>query len=57
MTDADLVGYPVLVVVGRSWAAAGACEVQCRRLGVRETVKLEALPGFVRGVLERYDQI
>ncbi|TDZ22983.1 putative proline--tRNA ligase [Colletotrichum orbiculare MAFF 240422] len=40
MKDADLVGYPVVVVIGRAWKEAGRCELQCRRLGVKETVAL-----------------
>ncbi len=35
MKDADLVGYPVVVVVGKYWAEHGECEVQCRRLGIK----------------------
>ncbi|TDZ28600.1 Proline--tRNA ligase [Colletotrichum spinosum] len=41
MRDADLVGYPVVVVIGRAWKEAGRCELQCRRLGVKETVALD----------------
>jgi prolyl-tRNA synthetase len=53
MNDADLVGYPVIVVVGRSWKKEGKVEVQCRRLGVKEAVELGDLSGFVKGLLER----
>ncbi|MCJ1327491.1 hypothetical protein MMC10_004160 [Thelotrema lepadinum] len=53
MKDADLIGYPVLVILGRAWAKEGKCEVQCRRLGVREDVAPEILPGFVHSLLDK----
>jgi prolyl-tRNA synthetase len=53
MRDADLVGYPVIVVVGRAWKNERICEVQCRRLGVRENVASKGLYGFVRKLLEQ----
>ncbi|KAE9376793.1 prolyl-tRNA synthetase [Stipitochalara longipes BDJ] len=51
MQDADLVGYPVIVIVGRSWKAERKCEVQCRRLKLREEVVIGELAGFVRAIL------
>ncbi|GAM87707.1 hypothetical protein ANO11243_057340 [Dothideomycetidae sp. 11243] len=36
--DADLIGYPVVVVVGRTYQGTGKVEVQCRQLGVKETL-------------------
>jgi len=53
MNDADLVGYPVVVVVGKYWADGREVEVQCRRLGVRERVKVDALPGAVHALLDQ----
>ncbi|KAI5205325.1 prolyl-tRNA synthetase [Aureobasidium subglaciale] len=38
LNDADLVGYPLIVVLGRAWKGEGKVEVQCRRLGVKEEV-------------------
>lgn len=52
MRDADLVGYPIIVVVGRSWEKKGMCEVQCRRLDTREEVPLELVPEFVDELLD-----
>lgn len=43
LNDADLIGYPFILVLGKAWKARGAVEVQCRRLGVREEVVLEEL--------------
>lgn len=43
LNDADLIGYPFIVVLGKAWKARGAVEVQCRRLGVKEEVELTDL--------------
>lgn len=51
MRDADLVGYPVIVVVGRRWKAERVCEVQCRRLHLRQEVAIGDLADFVRAAL------
>lgn len=51
MQDSDLVGYPVIVVVGRSWRSARMCEIQCRRLNIREDVPLDRILEFVRSIL------
>jgi prolyl-tRNA synthetase len=53
MKDADLVGYPVIVVVGRRWKAESICEVQCRRLQLRQEVAIEELSDYVRSLLAR----
>ncbi|KAJ5995157.1 hypothetical protein N7481_002134 [Penicillium waksmanii] len=51
--DADLIGYPVLVVVGNGWKKNQTLEVQCRRLGVKEDVSMDNLPTFVEGLLSQ----
>lgn len=51
MGDADLVGYPIIVVVGRGWKKGKVCEVQCRRLEVHQDVAIGDLPTFVRSLL------
>lgn len=43
LNDADLIGYPFILVLGKAWKARGAVEVQCRRLGMKEEVQLESL--------------
>ncbi|KAK0656011.1 hypothetical protein B0T16DRAFT_398289 [Cercophora newfieldiana] len=53
LADADLVGYPIIVVLGREWSDSGRVEVQCRRLRVKEAVSLEDLPKFVNKLHER----
>ena len=51
LKDADLIGYPVIVVLGRAWKKEKKCEVQCRRLKLREEVSLNDLRRFVTSVL------
>jgi len=51
LKDADLIGYPVIVVVGRDWKKERKIEVQCRRLGLKESVPSDGLRGFVEGLL------
>ncbi|KAI0206431.1 class II aaRS and biotin synthetase [Astrocystis sublimbata] len=51
LKDADLVGYPVIVVMGRKWTSDRLCEVQCRRLGSVENVPLEQLQDHVNKLL------
>ncbi|KAJ3527561.1 hypothetical protein NM208_g10643 [Fusarium decemcellulare] len=53
MNDADMIGYPIMVVLGHAFKKTGACEVQCRRLSVKENVKIEELPGFISGLLDQ----
>lgn len=52
MKDADLIGYPVFVLLGRAWQKEGKVEVQCRRKGGLKTiVGLDELRGFVQALL------
>lgn len=53
MRDADLVGYPVIVVVGRKWTKEKMCEVQCRRLNIREEIPLQLVPKYVDQLLDQ----
>ena len=53
MNDADLIGYPVLVLLGRSWAKERSCELQCRRLNVKKNVPLDDLHTCVRELLDQ----
>ena len=51
--DADMIGYPVIIVVGRGYRN-GTCEVQCRRLdNLKEDVPLDQLYPFVSSLLDR----
>lgn len=52
LKDADMIGYPVIVIMGRKWGdEERACEVQCRRLGVKEDVPAAGLYDFVTKLL------
>lgn len=53
LNDADAIGYPVIVVAGRSWRLQKKLELQCRRLGVKEAVPLDRLGPRVQEILER----
>ncbi|KAF7886502.1 uncharacterized protein EAF01_011180 [Botrytis porri] len=52
MKDADLIGYPIVVLLGRKWKE-GLCEVQCRRLDVKEDIRAEDLKNFVGKLLNQ----
>lgn len=47
LNDADMIGYPVIVILGRAWAEQKV-EVQCRQLRVKTTIDV----GEVRGVVD-----
>ncbi|MCJ1273581.1 hypothetical protein MMC21_001374 [Puttea exsequens] len=51
LKDADMIGYPVIIVIGRDWENGRECEVQCRRLAYREVVEAEMLPSIVNHLL------
>ncbi|KAI1489379.1 hypothetical protein F5X96DRAFT_679803 [Biscogniauxia mediterranea] len=53
LKDADLVGYPVIVIVGKRWTSEGICEVQCRRLAVTSHVSYKELPAHINGLLSQ----
>lgn len=51
--DADLIGYPVILILGRAWKKDRRVEVQCRRLHVKEDVKIDKLREVVMSILEK----
>ncbi|KAK9413621.1 hypothetical protein SUNI508_11830 [Seiridium unicorne] len=53
MNDADVIGYPVIVLLGRRWDADRVCEVQCRRLSLKEDVPFDELPVYVSKILSQ----
>lgn len=53
LRDADLIGYPVIVVLGRGWKANQQVEVQCRRLGFKTEMGIDALGGQVIDLLKQ----
>ncbi|KAK0703844.1 hypothetical protein B0T26DRAFT_657110 [Lasiosphaeria miniovina] len=50
LTDADLIGFPLIVVLGREWRTGKRVEVQCRPLGIKEAVTISDLPQFIRNL-------
>jgi prolyl-tRNA synthetase len=55
LRDADLIGYPVILVLGRGWKERRVVEVQCRRLGVKKEVELENVRSEVASLLEEVE--
>ncbi|KAK0383301.1 hypothetical protein NLU13_9214 [Sarocladium strictum] len=53
MRDADTIGYPILVVLGKEWKQQGMCEVQCRRLSVKDKVPVDQVQDVVRKLLDQ----
>ncbi|RCI11444.1 hypothetical protein L249_7338 [Ophiocordyceps polyrhachis-furcata BCC 54312] len=53
MQDADLIGYPITVVLGRAWRDGGTCEVQCRSLGVKEDVAVDDMGSYLENLLSQ----
>lgn len=53
LKDADTIGYPVVVVMGRTWEEKRMCSVQCRRLSSVCDVPEEELAMHVRQLLDQ----
>ncbi len=53
LREADLIGYPVIIFLGKAWRQRGDFEVQCRRLKVKQNVPGAELSRFVRSLLEK----
>ena len=51
--DADTIGYPIIVILGRGWKSDRECEVQCRRLTIKERISANNLKAFVKGLLQQ----
>ncbi|KAK3330273.1 hypothetical protein B0H66DRAFT_543291 [Apodospora peruviana] len=50
LTDADLVGFPLVVVLGREWLASKRVEIQCRRLGIKDVIGVNELPDVIKTI-------
>ncbi|PHH53254.1 Proline--tRNA ligase [Ceratocystis fimbriata CBS 114723] len=53
LKDADLAGYPILVVVGKAFRELGQCEVQCRALDIKETKSVGELSAYICELLQK----
>ncbi|KAI9691929.1 MAG: hypothetical protein M1822_008002 [Bathelium mastoideum] len=54
LKDADLIGYPIVVILGKSWSKSKLAEVKCPALGSNDLVPLEALAGYIAERLINY---
>lgn len=52
MKDADMIGYPVIIVVGKAFDQ-GKVEVQCRRLRIKQDVDVDGVVGLVHDLLKQ----
>jgi prolyl-tRNA synthetase len=52
LKDADMIGYPVIIILGRAWAEQRV-EVQCRRLNVKATVNVSDVRNLVEDLLRQ----
>ncbi|MFW6457759.1 MAG: proline--tRNA ligase, partial [Planctomycetota bacterium] len=50
--DADLIGFPIRVVIGRGYLSSGKLELQVRKTGTQEDVAPEDLAGRVHEIIE-----
>ncbi|MGK7345750.1 MAG: proline--tRNA ligase [Candidatus Nitrospinota bacterium M3_3B_026] len=55
--DADLVGYPVQVVVGKKSVARGEAEIKTRKTGEKVSVPLEGVVPAVREIMEALSEV
>ncbi|KAI1907549.1 hypothetical protein LOZ65_006757 [Ophidiomyces ophidiicola] len=54
MRDADLIGFPVILILGRAWVLERKVEVQCRRLNnLCKNICLNDLSSFVSMLLKK----
>ena len=51
LKDADLIGYPVVVVLGKGWMKNKLVEIQCRRLKLKEQISLDEALGRIQEIL------
>jgi prolyl-tRNA synthetase len=53
MQDADLIGYPVTIILGKAWRESKTCEIQCRSLSLKQNVAANDVPKFLQQLLHR----
>lgn len=51
--DAVMIGYPVVMAIGRQWRKDGLIEIECRRLNLKELVPLKDAASRVRTILSQ----
>ena len=55
LTDAELIGCPLRVVVGKKSLAEGKFEVQVRKTGAEESIQVEGATDAITGLLDTID--
>ncbi|KAK4508636.1 hypothetical protein PRZ48_002375 [Zasmidium cellare] len=53
LNDADLIGYPFILIMGKAWKERRSLELQCRRLGIKEEINVDHLHGKLKDYSER----
>ena len=53
LKDCELIGYPFILMVGKSWVKEGKVEVECRRTGSKWFVTPNELEEVFKGVTEK----
>lgn len=53
INDADTTGYPVAVILGKGWRKDRTCEIQCRRLSVKEDIPVDQVPAYLKELLAK----
>ncbi|KAF2171925.1 hypothetical protein M409DRAFT_18156 [Zasmidium cellare ATCC 36951] len=53
LNDADLIGFPFILVMGKAWNERRAVELQCRRLGLKEEIPVELVPSQIKDYSEK----
>ena len=53
LKDADLIGFPIVVILGSQFSQQGLCEVSIPRLGTRDMVEMGGLRGYIATRLDR----
>lgn len=53
MQDADVIGYPVTIILGKAWRENRTCEIQCRSLSLKENVAADDVPAFLEQLLRK----
>ncbi|KAL8859447.1 MAG: hypothetical protein Q9178_004125 [Gyalolechia marmorata] len=53
LKDADLIGFPIVVILGSQFSQQGLCEVSIPRLGTRDKVEMDGLRDYIGTRLDR----
>ncbi|KAL8959266.1 MAG: hypothetical protein Q9193_003841 [Seirophora villosa] len=53
LNDADLLGFPIVIILGATFTNSKFCEVSVRRLGTRQQISVENVRDYIARTLER----